>query len=113
MKKKIISIISAMAFAVSAITLSTAAEETKNDEILAMLENGELPTDANMDGKTDVSDIHAVVKYYMMCMLNSDRSYSESYGISEEVFNNIRDNFDYTNDGQVDTSEVSLLLNYY
>lgn len=113
MKKKIISIISAMALAVSAMPLNTAAEETKNDEILVKLENGELPTDANMDGKTDASDIHAIMMYYTISLLNPDRTYTESKKISEEVFNNVRDNFDYNSDGQVDTSEASLLLTYY
>lgn len=113
MKKKIIPIISAMALAVSAMPLNTAAEETKNDEILVKLENGELPTDANMDGKTDAFDIHAIMMYYTISLLNPDRTYTESKKISEEVFNNIRDNFDYNNDGQVDTSEAALLMDYY
>lgn len=88
-------------------------EESENDRILAMLKNGELPADADMNGVFDRTDIDIVLYYYAVCLMNPDQSYKESYNISEEVFNNIRDNFDYDNNGLVEASEASLLLTYW
>lgn len=88
-------------------------EESENDRILAMLKNGELPADADMNGVFDRTDIDIVLYYYAVCLMNPDQSYKESYNISEEVFNNIRDNFDYDNNGLVEASEASILLTYW
>lgn len=88
-------------------------EESENDRILAMLKRGELPADADMNGVFDRTDIDIVLYYYAVCLMNPDQSYKESYNISEEVFNNIRDNFDYDNNGLVEASEASLLLTYW
>lgn len=88
-------------------------EESVNDRILAMLKSGELPADADMNGVFDRTDIDMVLYYYAVSSLTPDHSYTESNKISEEVFNNIRDNFDYDNNGLVEAYEASLLLTYW
>ena len=111
--KNVVSILASAALAVSAIPTNTFAAETKNNEIYSKLASGELPTDANMDGLFDLNDTRSILLYYAMIMAAPDQSYTHSDDISEEVFNNIRDNFDYDNNGKVNSNDASLLLNYY
>lgn len=111
--KNVVSILASAALAVSAIPTISFAAETEDNSINSKFSSGELPTDANMDGKFDLNDARSILLYYATVMASPDQSYTNSDDISEEVFNNIRDNFDYDNNGKVNSNDASLLLNYY
>jgi hypothetical protein len=117
--KKIITAVSALALALSALPMNASAvdgfatfEEFEAD-LFARFDSGEQPYDADLDGDFDLDDPMAVLSYYAVFMMGSDGVYSENPDISEEVFNNVRDNFDLDKNGQTDANDAVYLLRYY
>ena len=59
--KNVVSILASAALAVSAIPTISFAAETEDNSINSKFSSGELPTDANMDGKFDLNEGWCVV----------------------------------------------------
>ncbi|MBQ8961187.1 MAG: hypothetical protein IJ071_08230 [Ruminococcus sp.] len=111
--RKIIIAISALALALTATPVSASAEKLSGEQVMSLLESGELPCDADLSGEFDQNDAAVLLKFYAFHMLSPGDVYSPNYGISEEVFDNIKSNFDLDGSGIVDSMDAAYLLEYY
>lgn len=111
--RKIITAISALALAISAVPMSASAETLTNEQVMALMESGELPQDADLNGEFDQNDAAALLSFYTFHMFDPSDVYQPNNVLTEEVFNNIKSNFDLDGSGLVDATDAAYLLEYY